>query len=149
MANGSARRSLRSATHARPEGLAGDKDRHVARKLAMAEGRAATMEIGQLRSGWKFIGMFIRPERTRIPPSRQDGFRWGEAPDTMCLANFQLSRWDDGSRREQAFHSEFKIPKAEFEMARPQAVARRNGGRRQRRARARGRGFSTVGATSL
>jgi len=37
-----------------------------------------------------------------------------------------------GPCKEQAFHSECKIPNAEFEMARPQAVARRNGGRLQR-----------------
>jgi hypothetical protein len=35
-------------------------------------------------------------------------------------------------RKEHSFNSECKIPNAEFEMARPQAVARRNGGRLQR-----------------
>ena len=35
-------------------------------------------------------------------------------------------------RKVRAFNSECKIPKAEFEMARPQAVGRRNGGRLQR-----------------
>jgi hypothetical protein len=30
-----------------------------------------------------------------IPPSRKDGFLLGEAQDTMFLANFRLSLWDE------------------------------------------------------
>jgi hypothetical protein len=50
-------------------------------------------EISQLRSGWAgdLSGCLFVLKGRWIPPSRRDGFRWGEAPDTLCLANFQLS----------------------------------------------------------
>jgi hypothetical protein len=61
------------------------------------ECRKATMEISQLRSGWagNLSGCLFALKGQWIPPSRQDGFRWGEAPDTLCLANFHLSLRDE------------------------------------------------------
>jgi hypothetical protein len=60
------------------------------------------MEISQLRSGWCWLNKIIRPGGTmedvrRIPMSLQDIDFIGDAPDTMCLANFRLSLWDEAA----------------------------------------------------
>jgi hypothetical protein len=39
--------------------------------------------------------MFIRPERTLDSAVPSGRIPLGEAPDTLCLANFRLSLWDD------------------------------------------------------
>ena len=58
------------------------------------------MEISQLRSGWCWLNKIIRPGGTmenvrRISMSLQDTISFYDKPDTMCLANFRLSLWDE------------------------------------------------------
>jgi hypothetical protein len=57
------------------------------------------MEISQLRSGWNdeqrklFVPQGTLDGERRIPLSLQDTNSFCNPPDTMCLANFQLSLW--------------------------------------------------------
>jgi hypothetical protein len=59
------------------------------------------MEISQLRSGWNderrklFVPQGTMDGERRIPLSLQDTNSFCNPPDTMCLANFQLSLWDE------------------------------------------------------
>ena len=41
---------------------------------------------------------FARPERTMDSAVLSGRISLGQEPDTLCLANFRLSRWDEKSR---------------------------------------------------
>jgi len=60
----------------------------------------------------------IRPGGTMenvrgFPVSLQDTISFCDAPDTLCLANFPLSLWDEKCRRRRE-ESLIKNPKAEL-----------------------------------
>jgi hypothetical protein len=68
------------------------KVRHGAEKVATRRWKLASYEVAGNLSGCLFV-----LKGRWLPPSRQDGFRMGKAPDTLCLANFRLSLRDEGA----------------------------------------------------
>jgi hypothetical protein len=83
-----------NGTRGWPRAAAGLRDTAAPRRESRSDGwKLASYEVaGGLR---QIVFVPAGRRNDRNPPSLQDGIRMCDTPDTLCLANFHLSLWDE------------------------------------------------------